>query len=76
VTGWYGVLAPAQTQRALINRLHAETVKALQSADVRQNLLAQGFEISPGGPDAFAAFIRTEREKWAKVVKFSGARAN
>jgi tripartite-type tricarboxylate transporter receptor subunit TctC len=76
VTGWYGVLAPAQTPRALINRLHAETVKALQSAEVRQNLLAQGFEISPSGPDAFAAFIRTEREKWAKVVKFSGARAN
>ena len=76
VTGWYGVLAPAQTPRTLINRLNTEIVKALQSPDVKQNLLAQGFEISPSSPQAFSAFIRMELAKWAKVVKFSGAKPN
>lgn len=76
VTGWYGVLAPAHTPRALISRLNAETLKALQAAEVKQNLLAQGFEISPGSPEEFAAFIRIELAKWAKVVKFSGAKPN
>ena len=76
VTGWYGVLAPAQTPRTLIDRLNSEIVKALQSPDVKQNLLAQGFEISPSSPQAFSAFIRMELAKWAKVVKFSGAKPN
>ena len=76
VKGWYGLLAPAQTPRALIMRLHGETLKALQAAEVRQSLLTQGFEISPAGPDEFAAFIRLELVKWAKVVKFSGAKPN
>ena len=76
VTGWYGVLAPAQTPRTLIDRLNSEIVKALQSPDVKQNLLAQGFEINPSSPQAFSAFIRMELAKWAKVVKFSGAKPN
>src|SRR5678815_1098426 len=60
VTGWYGVLAPAQTPRALINRLNAETLKALQSPDVKQSLVSQGFEISPSSPEEFTAFIKAE----------------
>ncbi len=76
VTGWYGVLAPAQTPRAIINRLHAETIKALQSPDVRQQLTVQGFEINANSPEEFTAFIRSELVKWAKVVKFSGAKPN
>ena len=76
VTGWYGMLAPAQTPRALINGLNGETLKALQSPEVKQNLLAQGFEISPSSADEFAAYIKTEIAKWAKVVKYSGAKPN
>ena len=76
VTGWYGVLAPAHTPRAVINRIHAETLKALQSPDVKQNLQMQGFEISTGSPQEFAAFIKAERAKWANVVRFSGAKPN
>ncbi len=76
VTGWYGVLAPAQTPRAVISRIHGEILKALQSPEVKQNLLAQGFEISSGSPDDFATFIQSERVKWARVVKFSGAKTN
>ncbi len=76
VTGWYGVLAPAQTPRALVRRLNGEILKALQSQEVKQNLLTQGFEISSSSPDEFAAFIRIELAKWAKVVKFSGAKPN
>lgn len=75
VTGWYGVLAPAQTPHPVIRRLHAETEKALQAPEVRQSLTAQGFEIDVRGPDAFAAFLRAETLKWARVVRFSGAKA-
>lgn len=76
VTGWYGLLAPAQTPRSIVNRLNTETLKALQSAQVKHNLLSQGFEISSSSADEFAVFIKTEIAKWAKVVKFSGAKAN
>ena len=76
VTGWYGVLAPAGTPRPLINQLNAAIVTALNLPDVRQSMLAQGFDISPGTPEEFGAFIRAEIAKWGKVVKFSGAKAN
>ena len=74
VTGWYGLLAPASTPNGVIARLHAETLKALQTSEVRQSLAGQGFELDPRGPEAFAAFIRAETVKWARVVKVSGAR--
>jgi len=76
VSGWYGVLAPAGTPRSIINRLNAEIVKALRMSDVRQNLSAQSFDISPSSPEQFAAFIKSEIQKWGKAVKYSGAKAN
>ena len=76
VSGWYGVLAPAGTPRSIVNRLNAEIVKALQMPEVRQNLSGQSFDISPSTPEQFAAFIKSEIEKWGKVVKYSGAKAN
>jgi tripartite-type tricarboxylate transporter receptor subunit TctC len=76
VSGWYGVLAPAGTPRSIIDRLNAEIVKALQMPEVRQNMSAQSFDISPSTPEQFAAFIKSEIAKWGKVVKYSGAKAN
>ena len=76
VSGWYGVLAPAGTPRSIINRLNAEIVKALQMPDVRQNLSAQSFDISPSSPEQFAAFIKSEIQKWGKAVKYSGGKVN
>ncbi|HTE14480.1 MAG TPA: tripartite tricarboxylate transporter substrate binding protein [Burkholderiales bacterium] len=73
---WQGVVVPAGTPRAIVSRLHVEIAKALQAPEVSQRLAAEG--TTPGGiaPDAFAAYIKSEIAKWAKVVKLSGARAD
>ena len=69
---WYGLLVPAQTPRAIINRLNAETVKVLNLPDVKQFLFNQGLDAAPSTPEAFGAYIKSERAKWAKVVKAAG----
>ena len=74
VINWYGLLTPARTQKEIIARLNAEIVKILNMSDVKERLSAQGIEIFSSTPAQFAAFIREETEKWAKVVKYSGAR--
>jgi tripartite-type tricarboxylate transporter receptor subunit TctC len=74
-TAWYGLLAPAGTPRAAVAKLHVEFAKALMAPDVKQRLENLGFEIVASTPEAFAAYIRTEIARWAKVVKASGARA-
>jgi len=68
---WYGLLAPARTPKPVIDRLHGETVKIL-AGPVRQRLEAQGFELDGGTPAAFAAYIKSEITKWAKVIKQAG----
>ncbi|MDH4150933.1 MAG: tripartite tricarboxylate transporter substrate binding protein [Betaproteobacteria bacterium] len=68
---WYGLLAPAGTPRPVINRLHGETVKIL-AGPTRQRLEAQGFEPDGGTPAAFAAYIKSEIAKWAKVIRDAG----
>jgi len=73
---WYGLLAPAKTPAAIIEQLHRETVKALQLADVRDNLKAQGAEPVGSTPREFAALINAEIEKWRKVVVATGAKAD
>jgi tripartite-type tricarboxylate transporter receptor subunit TctC len=60
VSLWYGLLAPAGTPRAVIDRLNRETRKALEAADIREKLLAQGAEPMPGSPEAFATFMHEE----------------
>lgn len=73
---WNGVLAPAATPKAVIERLNREIVAALNTPDIKAKLLDQGAEPSPNTPAQFQAYIRSETVKWAKVVKLSGARAN
>jgi tripartite-type tricarboxylate transporter receptor subunit TctC len=72
---WYGLLVPARTPRPVIERLNAETGKLLRSAAIREPFAAQGLEATPGTPAEFAAYLRSEVEKWGRVVKASGARA-
>jgi tripartite-type tricarboxylate transporter receptor subunit TctC len=71
---WLGLMAPAGTPPAVINRLNEETVKILQRADVRASFLQQGTEPIGNTPAQFADFLKADIEKWGKVVKFSGAK--
>ncbi len=73
---WYGVLAPAGTPRAIVNKLNGEIVKILQTPDVQQRLNSQGFEIRTSTPEQFAAYLKSESVKWGKIVKDSGAKAD
>ncbi len=75
-TSWQGVVAPAGTPRVVVNRLHAEIAKALQSPEVTERLAAEGTTAGGITPDAFAIHIKSEIAKWARVVKTSGARAD
>ncbi len=72
---WYGLLAPAQTPRAIVERLHREVVKILGVAEMRERLVAQGFEPVGGTPEQFGAYIKTEIAKWGKVIREAGIRA-
>jgi tripartite-type tricarboxylate transporter receptor subunit TctC len=74
VSLWYGLLAPAGTPAPVIGKLNAEVSKALQSAEVRERLVAQGAEPMPGTAQAFAAFMQAESAKWAPVVKQAGVK--
>jgi tripartite-type tricarboxylate transporter receptor subunit TctC len=73
---WYGVLAPAHTPRPIVNRLHDEIVRVLAMPEVKERLNSVGFELVGSSPDEFAAYIKSEIPKWAKVVKISGAKAD
>ena len=73
---WYGLLAPAGTPKEVVVRLNAEMAKILKLPDVRQRLDALGFEALLSTPEEYGAFTKNEIEKWAKVVKASGARAD
>jgi tripartite-type tricarboxylate transporter receptor subunit TctC len=74
VIGWFGWLAPAATPKPLVNRLHAELVRALELPDVRERLLTQGTEPVGNSPQEFAAFMKSEYVKWAKVIRAAGRR--
>jgi tripartite-type tricarboxylate transporter receptor subunit TctC len=71
-SNWIGMSAPAGTPREIIGVLHSAIVKALQLPDIRSRLIADGAEPVGNSPEAFAAYIRSETEKWAKVVKSAG----
>jgi tripartite-type tricarboxylate transporter receptor subunit TctC len=73
---WYGIVTTMKTPAPIINRLNAEIVKALHSPDVVQLLLAQGLEVKTSTPQEFGSYMRSEYDKWAKVVKDAGIQAN
>jgi len=72
---WYGLLAPAATPRAVVDRLHGETVKILAAPESRKRLTDLGFEPVGNTPAQFAAYIKSEIAKWGKVIKAAGIRA-
>jgi len=71
---WNGFFAPARTPPAILDRLYREVAKAVHLPDVRQRIEAEGATPSGSSPSEFAAFYRTEAEKWADVAKRSGTK--
>ena len=76
VVNWYGLIAPLKMPAAIINRLVAETNKAMRSPDMMKSLLAEGAEPMSGTSAEFAAHIKAENEQWSRVVKTAGIRGN
>jgi tripartite-type tricarboxylate transporter receptor subunit TctC len=73
-TGWFGVVAPAGTPAAVINRLNAEITAALNDPQTQASMRNLGVEPAPSKPEAFEAFIRAENQKWAKVIRQANIR--
>ena len=74
VESWYGLMAPAGTPDAVIARLHKETLAALALPEVREFFAKQGADVVTATPAEFAAVIKSERARWAEVIRTSGAR--
>ena len=74
ITSWWGLLAPAGVSRDIITRLNSETVKAMNTAEMKDRLASQGAAVMTNTPEQFAAFIKSEIGKWGQIVKASGAR--
>lgn len=73
-TSWFGLLAPAGTPREIVAKVQQDVVKVLSTPEMRERFLGQGAAPVGNTPEQFAAFIRSEIDKWAQVVKFSGAK--
>jgi tripartite-type tricarboxylate transporter receptor subunit TctC len=75
-TIWLGLMAPAGTPAPIVNRLNGEIAKIVGSADIREAWAKQGAVPMVMTPEAFGAYLRQDIEKWAKVVKLSGAKVD
>ena len=73
---WYMVLAPAATPRAIIERLNAESVKAMAQADTRERLAAMGGEPASATPEQATEFLKNEYERWGRVIRDGGIKAD
>lgn len=75
-SSWFGLLAPAGTPPETVNRIQQEVAKSLNSSAMKEKLLAQGAIPSGNTPQQFTGFINAEHQKWALVVKTSGAKVD
>ena len=73
---WFGIVAPAATPKPVLNRLNAETLKAIRLPDVNKRLLDAGSTIIGNTPEEADKFLRDEVQKWGKVVKAAGVKPN
>jgi len=76
ISTWFGIFVPAATPRDVVDRLHGEFTRALAQPDVREKMLNLGAEPVGNRPEEFAAFIRGEAEKYAQVIRASGAKVD
>lgn len=70
---WFGLLAPAGTPAAVIQRIDDALIKAMASTELKQKIIEQGGDPVAETPEKFSAFIQSETVKWGKIVKDSGA---
>ena len=71
---WYGPMFPLGTPAEAVNRMLAESVKLVKQPDMRERLIASGIDPAGSTQDEFAAYVRSEVEKWARVIKATGAK--
>ena len=76
INTWFGLFVPANTPREIVDRLHAEFTRALAMPDIREKIVNLGAEPVGNKPEEFAAYIKAEGEKYARVIKASGAKAD
>jgi tripartite-type tricarboxylate transporter receptor subunit TctC len=76
VVGWYGVMTPPRLPKPLVTRLHAELVKVLKEPDTNKRIIALGGTPIGNDPETFRKFLLADMQKWADVVKKSGAKAD
>jgi tripartite-type tricarboxylate transporter receptor subunit TctC len=76
ISTWFGIMAPAGTPPDVVAKWNADLVKVLNSPDMREKMTAQGAEATPMTPAEFSAFIARELEKYARIVKASGAKVD
>jgi tripartite-type tricarboxylate transporter receptor subunit TctC len=73
---WYGFVVPAKTPPAIIARLHQEIVQILNRPETAELLLKQGLEVWTTAPEVFGAYIKSEYDKWGRVIREAGITAN
>ena len=76
VTQWYGMQAPAGTPKEVIAKINSEVRKILTMPDIIEKLATLGAEPAPSSPEGMASYVKSEVEKWSRVVRTSGAKAD
>ena len=76
VDAWFGIVAPAGVPKELVAKLNAAIVNGLKSADVKQRFGDLGYEAIGDSPEQFAATIRADIEKFGRVIKAAGIKAD
>jgi tripartite-type tricarboxylate transporter receptor subunit TctC len=71
---WYALVVPGATPKSIVARIHKDSVRALQTADVQAAMERLGMQQDPSTPEALVARVRTETAKWAPIIKEAGIR--
>jgi tripartite-type tricarboxylate transporter receptor subunit TctC len=69
VSTWWGIVMPANVKPDVVQKVHASTAKLLQAPDVKETMNNVGAEIATSTPEAFGTFIRSERTKYARIIR-------
>jgi tripartite-type tricarboxylate transporter receptor subunit TctC len=72
---WWGILLPAATSKPILDRMHAEVIKAIASPEVKQKYADLGVTAVSSSPEEFRAYIQSEMDRWGKLIKEAGIKA-